>query len=226
VQRGEPSDGVLERAEGCSGELVLRRRHQHLQVVSNGAFLISTENEVSSRAIVAAARGRLPQRPLDALIGGLGLGYALDEALDLPSLRSVTVAELEPVIVGWFERYGDARARRAFSDARTRIVVIDVLELLASRRAAYDLICLDTDNGPEWLVREPNAGIYTARGLRLVRRALRPDGVAVFWSPERYPRFERSLEETFGRVEAVPAVDVVDGRPLAYIMFVASAVAG
>jgi spermidine synthase len=214
---------TLERAQGHSGELVLRRRGGHLEVVSNGAFLISSENEQSSRALVAAARARLPCRALDVLIGGLGLGYALDEALALPGLRSVTVAELEPVVVRWFDRYGGERARRASADGRARIVVADVLEVLQAQLGAWDLICLDTDNGPEWPVRPANAGIYTREGLRLARGALRRGGVAVVWSPERYPWFERLLEETFGSVGAVTAVDCVDGRRVDYTMYVVQA---
>ncbi len=50
--------------------------------------------------------------------------------------------------------------------------------------------------------------------------ALRPGGVAVFWSPERYPAFEAELAAVFGWVDTVAAVDVIDGRPLDYTMYV------
>ena len=94
----EPSSPpiVVDRRHGRAGELVLRLRGgDDWEVISNGTFLIAGSNEVSSRALVTAAVPELPDRPLDVLIGGLGLGYALDEALDLPRLRSVTVVELE-----------------------------------------------------------------------------------------------------------------------------------
>ena len=100
---GEPAV-VVELGRGRSGELVLLRRGDELQLVCNGAFVIASCNERSSRALVAAARPFLPAGPLDVLIGGLGMGYALDEALDLPGLVSVTVAEYEPLIVTWYAR--------------------------------------------------------------------------------------------------------------------------
>ncbi len=121
---------VIELGRGRSGELVLLRRGDELQIVCNGAFVIASCNERSSRALVAAARPFLPAGPLEVLIGGLGMGYALDEALDLPGLRSVTVAEYEPLIVEWFATHMRERASRAERDTRSRIVVADVHDLL------------------------------------------------------------------------------------------------
>jgi spermidine synthase len=91
--------------------------------------------------------------------------------------------------------------------------------VLRDSAAAFDLIALDTDNGPAWLVRDDNAALYEPRGLELVRRALRPGGVAVFWSPEHYPWFARRLEAPFVRVIPSEAHDQVQGRRLAYTMY-------
>jgi len=210
---------VVETGSGRAGELVLLRRGDELQMVCDGTFLIAGSNELSSRALVAAARPWLPARPLDVLIGGLGMGYALDEALDLPGARSVTVAEYEPLIVEWFRRHMRERAARVERDARSRIVVADVHDLLVAG-PRYDLIALDTDNGPEWLVRDDNARLYDPGGVALVAAAVRDDGVVVFWSPDRYDTFERTLAASFGRFEVVGATDVVDGRALEYTMYV------
>ena len=209
---------VIERAGGRAGELALLRRGGELQIVCNGAFVIASSNERSSRALISAARPYLPDRPLDVLIGGLGMGYALDEALGLPALRSV-VAEYEPLVVQWFATHMRERAARAERDGRSRIVVADVRDLLAGG-ARYDLVALDTDNGPQWLIRADNAGLYEAGGLRRAASAARPDGVVVFWSPERYAAFEAALGEVFGAVSAAPARDLVDGRAIDYVMYV------
>ena len=210
---------VIERGRGRAGELVLLRRGDELQVVCDGTFLIAGSNERSSRALVTAARLQLPARPLDVLIGGLGMGFALDEALDLPGVRSVTVAEYEPLIVEWFARHMRERAARAERDTRSRIVVADVHDLLVAG-PRYDLIALDSDNGPEWLVRDDNARLYDPGGVALVAAAVHDDGVVVFWSPDRYDAFELTLAASFERVETVGATDVVDGRALDYTMYV------
>jgi len=219
-------DAVIERADGRSGELVLRRRRGHLEVILNGTFLISTENDASSRAMVAVAGPHLTGDGLDVLIGGLGLGYALDEALSWSRAARVTVAEYEPIVVRWFRAHGGERAEHAAAaeDAgRAVIEVADVADLLRTRPDAFDLVSLDTDNGPEWLVREENAGLYSAAGASLVRSSLRPGGVAVFWSPDRYPAFEDLLRSAFGHVEVAGAEDVVGGRRHEYAMYVCRA---
>jgi spermidine synthase len=216
-------DEVLERTTGRSGELVLRRSRGHLEVILNGAFLISTENDASSRAMVSAALPHLAGDALEVLIGGLGLGYALDEALAEPRVTHVAVAELEPTIVRWFREYGDGRAERAAAGERAGRATIeqaDVAAVLARDAGRYDLVSLDTDNGPAWLVRDANAGLYDEDGVRLVAAALRPGGVAVFWSPDRYPAFEQVLARVFTRVVPEPAFDVVYGRHHEYTMYV------
>ena len=214
---------VLAREDGRSGELVLRRSGADLEVILNGAFLISTANEASSRAMVTAALPYFAAGALKVLIGGLGLGYALDEALADERVAHVLVAEYEPTIVRWFRAYGEGRAERAAAGecaGRATIDVADVAAVLAAHPEGFDLVTLDTDNGPEWLVREANADLYSEAGVRLAHRALRPGGAVVFWSPDRYAAFERSLAGVFARVVRVSAFDDVQGRRHEYTMYV------
>jgi spermidine synthase len=214
----------IERAQGVSGELVLRRASAGLEIVANGVFLVSAANAASSRALAAAAWPHVEGDDLRVLIGGLGVGDALDEALACERVASVTVAELEPVVVRWFREHGGepaGRAQAAERAGRAHIVVADVAEVLADVAESWDVVALDTDNGPEWLVRCENARLYAPAGLHAVRTALRPGGVAVFWSPEDYPAFEGDLRDVFDDVLTATAVDVIDGRPLEYTMYVA-----
>ena len=215
-----PQAVVVERREGRSGELVLRRRGEQWEVVLDGTFLIASVNEASSRALVRAALPFLPDRPLDVLIGGLGMGYALDEALGLAPPARVTVAEFEPVVVEWFERYFGERASRLRRDARSQVVVADVADVLRDSPAAFDLIALDTDNGPSGWCAARTPTSTTSPGSSTVRRALRPGGVAVLWSPEPYDWFERRLLRVFASVTTSEAHDEVQGRRLAYTMYV------
>jgi spermidine synthase len=218
-----PGAETIAGCQGRSGKLALRRRGDDLEVILNGAFLISTANEASSRALVTVALPYVPGDGLEVLIGGLGLGYALDEALACPRVARVTAVEYEPVVVDWFRRWGEGRAERAAAGeraGRARVVVADVADVLAASSGAFDLVCLDTDNGPRWLVREENSFLYLEQGVRAARDALRPGGAAVFWSPARYAEFEVLLSRVFARTHAEPAYDLVDGRRHAYTMYV------
>mgnify|MGYP001570018413 CR=1 FL=1 len=220
---------VLSRAAGRSGELVLRRSGADMEVVAGGTFLISSANAVSSAALITAGLKYLedagaPRHGIEALIGGLGLGYSLDTALAEKRVGRVTVVEYEPTIVDWFRTYGGKRAERLAAcetAACARVIVGDVADVMRENPCAFDLVALDTDNGPDWLVRESNAGLYDAPGLALARGALRPGGVAVFWSPERYDWFAARLAATFSQVKEVTAYDRIGGRSHEYTMYVA-----
>jgi spermidine synthase len=223
---------------------VLRRSGADLEVIADGTFLISSANAASSEALITAGLPFLREAApawvgaahlgIDVLIGGLGLGYALDAALAERRVERVTVVEYEPLIVEWFRAYGKGRAARLAageSAGRARIVIADVADVLrqaagagGSSRGAegpFDLIALDTDNGPDWLVREANAGLYDETGARLARAALRPGGVAVFWSPERYDWFAARLARVFTRVDEVHAHDRIGRHRYEYTMYVA-----
>jgi spermidine synthase len=215
---------VLERVQGLCGELLLRRAAGELEIILNGAFLISTANDASSRAMISAALPHVTGETLEVLVGGLGLGFALDEALANGRVAHVTVAEYEPSVERWFRALGGGRAERAAAGeraGRATVVIADVADVLAAHPHTYDLVSLDTDNGPEWLARDENAGLYSSDGVALVRRALRPGGAVVFWSTDRYPAFRARLSAEFARVLESLAYDCVDGRRHEYVMYVA-----
>jgi len=228
---------ILERAAGRSGELVLRQSGANLEIIAGGIFLVSSANAASCEAIITAGLGCLGgaggappaqsgacRTDLQVLVGGLGLGYTLDAALAEVRVEHVTVVEYEPVIVDWFRRYGGKRAERlAAGEAtgRARMVVGDVADVMRQSPGAFDLIALDTDNGPDWLVCESNAGLYDDTGLVLVHDTLRPGGVAVFWSPARYDWFAARLATTFSQVSEVAAYDDLGGPRYEYILYVA-----
>ena len=55
---------------------MLRRVAEHLEVVSNGVFLMDTRDGRSERLLVRTALDAHP-RPRRLLVGGLGVGFSL-----------------------------------------------------------------------------------------------------------------------------------------------------
>jgi spermidine synthase len=194
---------------------VLRRRGPHHEIISNGVFLMDTRSGESERLLVRAAlAGAPPGRPLDLLIGGLGVGFSLDEAARSARPASITVVEIEPAVVRWHREHLDAGA---LTDPRVRVVRADLLAFLADGTdpydaVCYDAICLDIDNGPEWTVTDDNRNLYGDAGLALVRRRLRPGGVLTVWSAAESAEFLDRLRSAFSAVEVLP-VPVARGVP-------------
>ena len=69
------------------------------------------------------------------------------------------------------------------------------MQILDTHNASFDVILMDTDNGPDFTVRGVNDQLYASSGLAATRRALRPGGVAAFWSATISGQFETVLQE-------------------------------
>ncbi|WP_121192988.1 spermine/spermidine synthase domain-containing protein [Motilibacter peucedani] len=204
---------VLQRVRGVAGELVLRREGDVLQVISDGVFLMDTRDGRSERLLVRETVAASAAAPARVLVGGLGVGFSLLEALSLPDVGEVVVSELEPQVVRWHTD-GPLReiTRGAVEDARVRVVLGDVRDLLAASAGGFDAICLDTDNGPDWLVRSTNSALYDADGIALAARALAPGGALGVWSAGRSAAYEQRLRAGFATV-ARHETEVARGEP-------------
>lgn len=210
---------VHDRRTGPHGELVLRGDGDHFEIISNGVFLMDTRAGGSERLLVRATLERLA-RPSDLLIGGLGVGFSLAEALRSPYARSITVVECEPAVIGWHAGPLRPYSEGALDDPRVRVECADLLAWLGTASGRYDALCLDIDNGPDWTVRADNAALYGPEGLDLLASRLRPGGVLAVWSAAAVPAFEDRLRQRFTGVSA-RSVEVVRGEP--DVVYLASA---
>lgn len=202
---------VVAAATTPRGELALRRRDGHWEFISNGVFLADDSNGESERLLVSAALAAAAN-PGRVLIGGLGMGFSLIEALADRQVRAVTVVEIEPDLLRWHREHLQQLSGRALQDPRTRLVVADILEWLDGTDDVFDLICCDIDNGPDWTVTESNAALYSEYGIDVVAARLAADGAAAFWSAAPSAGFEQRLRRRFGTVEAIE-VPVPRGQP-------------
>src|SRR5665811_1416288 len=203
---------VVERVVGCCGELVLKRRGGHYEIVANGVFLMDTRGGGSEQLHVSAAAVRMPA-PGRMLIGGLGVGFSLAAALAHPGVGEVHVVEREPAVLRWNRGPLAPVNANALLDPRVRTYEADVVDWLANAPAcSLDAICLDVDNGPEWLVTPGNAWLYSNDGLGTATRVLSPDGVLTIWSSAPAPAFVARMNEYFAEVE-VTEVPAAQGEP-------------
>lgn len=187
----------LARAGNEAGdEILLRQRADIYEIRYNGLELMSNVN-FQSELRLAEKSLRLFDHPIrHVLIAGLGMGFTLRAALDnLGKSVRVTVCELVPEIIQWNRDHIGHLADNPLGDGRVEVVTGDVMDLLRQRPAHYDLILMDTDNGPDITVRADNEQIYQDDGLSLVRRALRPGGHVAFWSATASQVFEQRLDE-------------------------------
>lgn len=202
---------VLARVPTDRGEIVLRRRGADFEIISNGTFLMDTRAGASERLLITAALTADPTATA-MLIGGLGVGFSLDEAIRSPTLNRITVVEIEPAIIAWHRTHLRHLGAAALGDPRVRIERADLVRRLAEDPRTYDAICLDIDNGPDWTVVDDNRALYGRDGLTLLNRRLRPGGVLSVWSAAESADFATRLAGVFATVRVHP-VPVDRGVP-------------
>jgi spermidine synthase len=199
---------TLASARTPRGDLVLRRRGELLELISNGTFLMDTSNGESESAMAALALAGLTAPRV--LIGGLGFGFTLAATLS-HDVAEVVLVELEREVISWNEQWWPL-GRVALADQRVHVVLDDFAHFLAAVDHPYDAVLVDIDNGPDWTVAEPNNAVYDEL-LPDLRRAVRaPGGRLCVWSASPSPAFATRLAEHFGTV-TVTEVTVPRGDP-------------
>ncbi|WP_160145276.1 hypothetical protein [Phycicoccus sp. SLBN-51] len=203
------------------GEVALRRRGEVLELVVDGAFAMDTVDTSTERllASVALAEVAEPRRVLD---GGLGLGFTARAVLADPRVEHLDVVELAEPLVRW-ARESLVSELAGLEGPRCALHVADVLDVLHGRagpEGPWDLVLLDVDNGPDFLVHAHNAALYDGPALAAARAALRPGGALVVWSSHRAPALLAGLEAVAGD-EVAELVVVVEreGRSLDYALY-------
>jgi spermidine synthase len=104
-------------------------------------------------------------------------------------------AELVPAVIDWAKGPMAEIFGNSLDDPRADIRRADVIEVIQSHASAFDTILLDVDNGPEGLIRKANDALYDLKGLKAIRRALRPGGVLAVWSSGPDPHFTKRLRD-------------------------------
>ncbi|MFJ4964076.1 spermidine synthase [Streptomyces sp. NPDC088729] len=213
-----PADGpvTLDRRDGPFGEVVLRGRGEHFEIIANGCFLMDTSDGRSERLLIDAALAALPadRTGPGVLIGGLGVGFSLVRAAGQERWGRIAVVEREEAIVDWHRTGPLARiSAGALADPRTEILHTDLLAHLRTTTERYDALCLDIDNGPDWTVTEDNGTLYSATGLALCKERLTPGGVLAVWSAQPSPDFEQALRNAGFSEVGTEEVQVARGVP-------------
>jgi spermidine synthase len=220
---GDPGAVTLARADTAQGEVALRRRGEVLELVVDGAFAMDTVDTSTEVALAERSLRRHPC-PSRVLVGGLGLGMTARAVLGDPRVRQVDVVELAAPLVGW-ARSGAVPELAGLEGERCTLHVADVLDVLAGRTppaGPWDVVLLDVDNGPDFLVHASNAPLYAPPALAAARSSLRPAGLLVVWSSHVAPGLLAALEAVAADGDDV-SEEVVgverEGRTLWYALY-------
>jgi len=152
-------------------------------------YLMSSRFTVAEVAVAQLALDALPDRELDVVVGGLGLGYTAQTVLDDPRVRSLVVVDALEAVISWHERGLVPVSVSSSSDPRCRLVLGDFFAMNAGAGfdpdetdRLFDAVVVDIDHSPRHLLDPGNAPFYLDAGVRRLAQRLRAGGVFTLWS--------------------------------------------
>lgn len=200
---------ILDLQDTSLGQLCLRRRELLsrpgkiiTEVTLDQIFLMSSYHTESECALAELGLRVHGGSGLRVLIGGLGLGYTAEAALESERVAHVEVVEFLRPVMDWLERGWLPTGPTLESDSRFELTQDDVYErLLRPGQATEDVILIDVDHAPDEPLAPANRTFYTIEGLASVASHLRPGGVLAVWSTFPHPAFETTLQAVFEHVQ-------------------------
>ncbi|MFT6821628.1 MAG: hypothetical protein ACJATT_005459 [Myxococcota bacterium] len=196
---------ILDEVDTPLGVFTLRRRDLLrrpgvivTEVNVGHELLMSSLNSVSEEALSHRAVAWHGGTGLRALVGGLGLGYTAQAAIDTGAVTDCRVVERVAAVIDWVSTGLVPLSESLMGDARVQLVEGDVYaELLGPASEGWDLILIDVDHSPTETLGPVSAPFYTAAGLRRVAEHLNPGGVLAVWSVSDDDAFATALSQTF-----------------------------
>jgi spermidine synthase len=222
------------------GEISLRRRldpttkTEVYEVKLGDEYLMSSLFTVAEEELARLTLAALPDAPVDAVVGGLGLGYTARTALADDRVRSLTVVEALAPVIDWHRRDLLPEAGTLTADPRTTFLEGDFFALLrdgtgfdpAAPDRLFDAIMVDIDHSPVNVLDPSHADLYTATGLRRLADRLRPGGAFGLWSDDAPAEsFLATMGECFATATAhvVTFANPLTGGTSANTVYVATA---
>ena len=177
------------------GEMVLYRHDRDYLITINGQDLMHSRQHESELELARLGCAHLTAHPAPrVLVGGLGLGYTLRQALDILGARAtVVVGELLEDVVQWQRLHLGGLNGHPLEDPRVDIQTGDIVALISRSKGIFDAILLDVDNGPNAMTDSGNRRLYGHEGMWVCQRALRAQGCLAVWSAEPSKKFEQVL---------------------------------
>ena len=170
----------LDWSETPMGVISLRRRIEPslnvdvYEVKLGDEFLMSSLFTVAEVALARLGLAQAVDADLDVVVGGLGLGYTAQAALDDPRIHSLLVVEALGEVISWHQRALLPDTADLASDPRVRLQRGDFFAMAASdggfdpeapgRR--FHAVLLDIDHTPRHVLHPSHAAFYTPAGLR------------------------------------------------------------
>ena len=192
--------------------------YQHVQILEtlqygrmmllNGCVMLTEEDEFVYHEMLVHVPLFAHGSPEHVLIIGGGDGGSVREALKHPTVKSVTLVEIDEMVIDASKRFLPTLSS-GFDDPRVTVCVEDGFDHLEEHEGAYDVVLTDSlDPVGE------SAKLFTSPYYDRIHDALRPGGVAAFQTESpfhnrqvvggAYNKLSRSFKQVHPYLAAIP----------------------
>ncbi|WP_291867568.1 spermidine synthase [Bradyrhizobium sp.] len=178
------------------GVLSLRRRRPPAtdidiyEIKLGDAYLMSSRFTSAEIELARLGLAALTREHLDVVVGGLGLGYTAQAALENPRVQSLIVVDALAEVIEWHEQGLLPLGQHLTGDRRCRLVHGDFFAMSGSAEGfdpatpgrRFDAVLVDIDHSPRHWLHPRHAALYQREGLARLAEHLNPGGVFALWS--------------------------------------------
>ena len=201
------------------GAISLRRRRELrldvdvLEILLGDEHLMSDLFTTSEVALAECGLGAITDdRPLSVVVGGLGMGFTADAALNDSRIDSLLIVEKLAPVIGWHETGLIPLGKRLVDHPKCQFIEGDFFQMAASAdgfdpaqaKRQFDAILLDIDHAPDFHLAPAHAGFYQPDGLAQLQQHLVDGGIFALWSNDPPDdEFTQRLRSVFSQASAV-----------------------
>jgi spermidine synthase len=172
---------IIYKVEGRNSSVVIARwNNGTLQICVNGHVEATNGPfDMKLQRMVGHLPALLHPNPKSVLGIGFGAGVSAGTFTRYPSIRKITICEIEPVIPPVSTRYFGAENYRVIEDPRTRIVYDDARHYVLTTPEKFDIIASD----PLDVFAKGTAALYSKEYFEAVKQHLNPGGIFTLYVP-------------------------------------------
>ncbi|MGP8244862.1 MAG: spermidine synthase, partial [Bryobacteraceae bacterium] len=172
---------ILEVVEGRNSSVAISRWNDGATEIDvNGHVEATTEPfDMKLQRMVGHLPAMIHPNPRSVLGIGFGAGVSAGTFTRYPTIRHITVCEIEPVIPPTSTRYFGKEDYNVLHDPRTRIVYDDARHFILTTTEKFDIIASD----PLDVFVKGTAAIYSEEYFEAIKRHLNPGGMFTLYVP-------------------------------------------
>lgn len=163
--------------------IVITGGQKDLRLFLNGNLQFSSRDEYRyHEALVHPAAAAL--QPRDVLVLGGGDGMAVRELLKYPSIRSITLVDLDREMIDLFktQEFLTRLNHNSLNDEKVHVIINDAFVWLRDTDKKFDLAIVDFPDPSNYSLGK----LYTDSFYKALRRVINPEGIVVIQSTSPY----------------------------------------